>query len=144
MELGGPWRSERRRSSLDPSRAKGEGMGKPCMRNWDLGDPHLSHHIPLPSPPLPWRHVWNHSDLIPQRENNTLFEHCQLASEAPSLQTPSPHNQGFLQRQHFTRGSAALPIIDLSHLSLALPMFVFEVPPQPPEYCWSPPGVEVN
>lgn len=91
-----------------------------------------------PPPPLPWRHVWNHSKPRTPEKTILCLNAVVLASEAPGLQVPSPPPGACYKRQLFYQrvsGSAAHrfePILSLGTFHL----FVFELTPQP-QCCWS-------
>lgn len=145
MELDWPaWRSERETQlSTGPLKGKGRAWG-PCMRIRTLVTPICS-CIPLS---LPHRCHGDMSgitvSLIPQRKQYSVWT-LSVGLWGSQSAGPSPTIRASYKRQHFTRGSAALPIIDLSPFyPLALPTCLFlEVPPQP-QCCWSPPEREVN
>lgn len=63
------------------------------------GDPHLFLPPPLPPPPLPWRHVWNHSKPYTPEKTILCLNSVSWPLSSGSA-SPIPHNQ------LFTRGSA--------------------------------------
>lgn len=110
----GPHGAVRRHSSpLDSSRGKGRAWG-PCMRIRTLVTPICS-SIPLS---LPHRCHGDMSgitvSLIPQRKQYSVWTLVSWPLRPPVCRPHPPQSRASYKRQHFTRGSATLPIIDLS------------------------------